>query len=202
MFYKNVLYVIPIWIFGFSSSFSATAIYNMWLYQLYNVVFTALPIMWFAVFDWEHDKAQFLSDPKLYRVGLDDVFFSSSVFWRWFSYAVLQGVLLAVAVFVTMDSATETHGQIGGLTIDGNFMFCALVIIVNVKVLISSYQHSFWSLFLIFGSIISFFIVFAGMSEMIITSVYGEFDHTYNLIQTYLLLLFFTLAYVLMDEGL
>ncbi len=32
MFYKNVLYVIPIWIFGFISSFSATAIYNMWLY--------------------------------------------------------------------------------------------------------------------------------------------------------------------------
>jgi phospholipid-transporting ATPase len=28
MFYKNVLYVIPIWIFGFYSSFSATAIYN------------------------------------------------------------------------------------------------------------------------------------------------------------------------------
>ncbi len=40
------------------------------------------------------------------------------------------------------------------------------------------------------------------MSNMIITSVYGEFDHTYNLLQTYLLLLFFTLAYVLMDEGL
>lgn len=40
------------------------------------------------------------------------------------------------------------------------------------------------------------------MSNMIITSVYGEFDHTYNLMQTYLMLLFFTLAYVLMDEGL
>ena len=66
--------------------------------------------MWFAVFDWEHEKQEFLTNPKLYRVGLDDVFFSANVFWRWFSYAVFQGILLAVAVFVTMDSATETHG--------------------------------------------------------------------------------------------
>lgn len=41
--------------------------------------------------------------------------------------------------FVTMDTATEFHGQMGGLTLDGNFIFGALVIIVNIKVLISSY---------------------------------------------------------------
>ena len=44
MFYKNVIYVIPILAFGFVSSFSATVVYNMWLYQLYNVVFTALQL--------------------------------------------------------------------------------------------------------------------------------------------------------------
>lgn len=32
MFYKNILYVIPILTFGFYSEFSATAIYNLWLY--------------------------------------------------------------------------------------------------------------------------------------------------------------------------
>jgi len=32
MFYKNVLYVIPILCFGAVSSFSATTVYNMWLY--------------------------------------------------------------------------------------------------------------------------------------------------------------------------
>jgi len=32
MFYKNVLYVIPIWMFGWISFFSGTAIYNNVLY--------------------------------------------------------------------------------------------------------------------------------------------------------------------------
>jgi phospholipid-transporting ATPase len=61
MFYKNVIYVIPILAFGFVSKFSATAIYNLWLYQLYNISFTSLPIIWFAVFDWEHDKETLLT---------------------------------------------------------------------------------------------------------------------------------------------
>ena len=84
--------------------------------------------------------------------------------------------------FITLDKAEEKFGQIGGLTVDGNFMFCAIVIIVNVKVLISSYVNTFWSLFLIFGSILSFFGIFALMSNIMVLSTYGEMRHTYNLI--------------------
>lgn len=56
MFYKNVIYVIPILVFGVWSAFSATIIFNMFLYNLYSVVFTALPVIWYSVFDWEFDK--------------------------------------------------------------------------------------------------------------------------------------------------
>lgn len=166
MFYKNVLYVIPIWVFGFVSDFSATVVYNMWLYQMYNIVFTSIPIMWFAVFDWEYEKEVFLKSPKMYRIGLDNVFFNKYVFWRWFVYAVWQGILLAAITFYTLDNAFERNGMIGGLTVDGNFMFCAIVVIVNVKVLISSYQHTFWSLFWIIASILSFFVFFLGLSDI------------------------------------
>ena len=41
--------------------------------------------------------------------------------------------------FYTLDGATNATGALGCLSMDGNFVFCALVIIVNVKVLISSY---------------------------------------------------------------
>ena len=110
MFYKNVLYVIPILAFGCISNFSATDIYNLWLYQLYNISFTSLPIMWFAVFDWEFSKEKFLNEPKLYRIGLDDVFFNKWVFWRWFFYAVWQGGLLCAMSFITLDTAQEQFG--------------------------------------------------------------------------------------------
>jgi len=110
MFYKNVLYVIPIWMFGWYSFFSGTAIYNDILYQCYNIFFTGAPIVWFAVFDWEHDKETFLNDPSLYRIGLDDVFFNKTVFWRWFFYAVWQGTLLLFLAFITIDGAEQLNG--------------------------------------------------------------------------------------------
>ena len=61
MFYKNVLFVlVPFW-FGIVSAFSGQSIYEQWIYQLYNIVFTAIPIMWYALFDFEFTKEEFKS---------------------------------------------------------------------------------------------------------------------------------------------
>jgi len=107
MFYKNVLYVIPIFMYGWLSFFSGEVIYNNILYQGYNVVFTALPICWYAVFDWEHDKQTLLNTPAHYRIGLEDIFFNRTVFWRWFFYACWQGTLLMFLAFYTIDGAAN-----------------------------------------------------------------------------------------------
>ena len=56
MFYKNILYVIPQYWYGFVSAFSGQTLYESVLYQGYNIVFTAFPIMWFAIFDQEFEK--------------------------------------------------------------------------------------------------------------------------------------------------
>jgi len=105
MFWKNIVYVVPIWVLGFVSFFSGTAIYDNFLYDIYNVTFTALPIMWFAVFDYEHERETLLSKPKLYRIGIKNVYFSTYVFWRWFGYACWQGALLLYLAFYSLDSA-------------------------------------------------------------------------------------------------
>lgn len=139
MFYKNVLYVMPIFMYGFVSFFSGTVIYDVYMYQLYNVIFTGLPIIWFAVFDWEYDKAQLMRQPKLYRIGLEDVFFNVWVFWRWFFYAVWQGTLLCFLAFYSLDTALSPKGMVGCLNNDGNFIFGTIVLVVNLKVLVCSY---------------------------------------------------------------
>mmetsp|Transcript_26348 Transcript_26348/g.18691 ORF Transcript_26348/g.18691 Transcript_26348/m.18691 type:complete len:110 (+) Transcript_26348:322-651(+) len=91
MFYKNWLYVLPIWMYGFISKFSGTVFYDNYLYQCYNVVFTSLPIILFAVLDWEHDKKFFLQKVESYhyKLGLKDYLFTDLHFWRWFLYAII-----------------------------------------------------------------------------------------------------------------
>jgi phospholipid-transporting ATPase len=51
-FYKNVLYVMPQYYFGFDSAFSGQPLYDPFIYQLYNITMTSLPIMWYALFDF------------------------------------------------------------------------------------------------------------------------------------------------------
>jgi len=55
-FYKNVLYITAQYIFAFWSCFSGQPMYEPFIYQLYNITMTSLPIMFFALFDFEYEK--------------------------------------------------------------------------------------------------------------------------------------------------
>jgi len=201
MFWKNIVYVVPIWVFGFVSFFSGTVIYNPYLYNFYNISFTGLPIIWFAVFDLEHTRETLLSKPKHYRIGIQDVHFNSYVFWRWFGYGCWQGVLLLFLAFYELDSAPSQDGKVGGLLVDGGYVFTVVVVLVNFKVLVSSYLFEGWSLFLIFGSIIVYYLSFWGVSSVKISGAYGEFQFMSIVSTQYLGLFFFTSAYLLIDIG-
>ena len=70
IFYKNVLFVFPQFFYGFLSAFSGQTLYEAWIYQMYNVVFTALPVMVFALLDSEYTRDSLLLAPRYYRIGL------------------------------------------------------------------------------------------------------------------------------------
>lgn len=89
MFYKNVIYVLPIFYYGFYSCFSGTQIYDTYLYNMYGVFFTGMPICWYATFDQEYDKVRLLSDVRLYQIGLKDKCFNPLKFWMWYFMAAV-----------------------------------------------------------------------------------------------------------------
>ena len=137
MFYKNIFEVMPIWMYGWMSTFSGTPVFANILYQLYNVVFTCLPIIWFATYDWEHNKHMLLKRPNLYWIGINDVYFNSYVFWRWFFYGVGQSSMIMIICFWTIGGLFP-NGKTGDIEGTGNLVFLLLVITVNIKVLLSS----------------------------------------------------------------
>ncbi len=96
MFYKNVLFVFPIFMFGFYSAFSATSMYNELLYQCYNIFFTGVPILYFAVYDFEFDKEELLRDHRHYRIGYKSKSHSLSYARCAGRYAVQQERVLVV----------------------------------------------------------------------------------------------------------
>lgn len=107
MFYKNILETVPVFMYGILSTFSGTQIYNSFLYVSFNVFFTALPVIWFATFDYEYSKDVLVRRPRLYRIGLDNIYFSKWSFWRWIIYAVWQSTFILFLAYYTLDSPNE-----------------------------------------------------------------------------------------------
>ncbi|KYF49517.1 phospholipid-translocating P-type ATPase [Toxoplasma gondii ARI] len=96
MFYKNLVLVLPMFFFGYISLFSGQKFYFEFLYQMYNVVFTAIPITLYGVFDQDVDKKLALKYPQLYRCGQIDLYLNLRVFLKW----MLNGVWQAIVIFV------------------------------------------------------------------------------------------------------
>ena len=98
----------PIWAYGWFSTFSGTPIYPQALYVGYNILFTFFPIIWFATNDWAFEKSFMLSRPKLYWIGMNDVYFNPYVFWRWFFLAMIKSSLIMVVCTYTVDGISES----------------------------------------------------------------------------------------------
>jgi magnesium-transporting ATPase (P-type) len=98
-FYKNVLFVLPAFWFGFFSVFSGQTLYETLFYQFFNMAFTAFPIMWFATMDYQYERVELLSNTKHYEIGLKDKCFGTKVFWQWLSLGALKALMLTWICF-------------------------------------------------------------------------------------------------------
>ena len=70
----------PLFWNGMFSGFSSQPLYITMLYQIYNIVFTAVPIMWFSVMDFAYEKKVFLDNPNNYQLGIQNLCFSNYIF--------------------------------------------------------------------------------------------------------------------------
>lgn len=203
MFYKNVLLVVPIWFYGFFSLFSGTQIYNFQLYSAYNVIFTAVPIIWFTTWDNEYSRSVLLSRPQLYRIGLENVYFNNWIFWRWFFYATWQAILMVLIVFNTLTSLSPGFfGHQGSMQMAGSFIMTCVVIVSNVKLLLSAFKITVWLNLLVLLSIAAYFFCFWFITWWSpLSDDFGIFHELFTNVESYVALFFFMTCYVLIDTG-
>lgn len=52
-FYKNVALTMPHYFFAYACGFSAMTVFDEWYIQLYNILFTSIPVGIHGVADWD-----------------------------------------------------------------------------------------------------------------------------------------------------
>jgi len=157
-------------------------VYDPILDTLYNIIFTAYPIGWFATFDRELNHEKLESTPHLYKIGMNNKYFNVYVFWRWYVYAFTMGLIIFwINTRVFEFSMDPVHNTMVDFWSIGSSMYTCIVFVVNLKLLLATNTHNFFTMSLIVFSVGTYFgILFvtntirymqtAGQWEMLIPS--------------------------------
>lgn len=202
-FYKNVLYVVVQFYFGFQSAFAGQTMYEKFIYQLYNITFTSFPIIWYAVFDFQYhkdrpedardlpiflegDQNYFMRNPRLYKLGMEGKCFGKMEMSKWVVYALWHAVVVYMVCFYALTEADPQNspkmenGMDLGFCIAGHVVYGVNVFIANL-VLVHKFHHHHWQGFaLIFLMVFSFFDIIAIESEWPSVTLFADVSHIFK----------------------
>jgi magnesium-transporting ATPase (P-type) len=98
-FFKNFIFTIPQFYFAYFNGFSGQTLYDDWYVSFYNMCFTALPLIFKALFEQDFIEAdgQFINSNLAYTyyLGREGIIFN----FGQFLLSILQAVLESIIVF-------------------------------------------------------------------------------------------------------
>lgn len=82
--------------YGFGSLFAGSTYYNIFLMELFNVVYCNFPILYFAIHDKEYRESTLFNHPSYYFEGRLGMLFNKKVFTYW----LVNGFFYSLMVFL------------------------------------------------------------------------------------------------------
>ena len=132
-FYKNVAYCTALlWYILAPSGYSGTMIYSPFIQQGYNLFFTAVPIVIYAVTDQDVSREMAIKHPQLYHTGPSDRFFNYTIFWKWIILAILDSLAVLWAPLLGT-GWTYSNGRPDELLTAGTLGWTVLCVVVTLR---------------------------------------------------------------------
>ncbi|RDX83241.1 Phospholipid-transporting ATPase 3, partial [Mucuna pruriens] len=143
-FYKNLTFTLTQFWFTFQTGFSGQRFYDDWFQSLYNVIFTALPVIIVGLFDKDVSSSLSKKYPELYMEGIRNVFFKWKVVAIWAFFSVYQSLIFFYFVSTSNLSGKNSAGKIFGLWDVSTMAFTCVVITVNLRLLMICNSITRW----------------------------------------------------------
>ena len=103
LFYKNFLYILPLFLFGFYSVFSGQSLYDPVLFQGFGIIFTGIPCFWYGIADEKINKEDSVREPLLYWPGPQRAFYNVWLLCLELVKGTINSYLLVVICFYCLD---------------------------------------------------------------------------------------------------
>jgi len=147
-FYKNFVFTITHFYFGFFNNFSGQTIIDDWFISLYNMIFTAFPLGARAVSD--HDihpkdgKMALLFQPFLYEENKRNPIFNLKSFILELIRGMLHGLVnFFILYFVLIQTSVDSEGNIADMWYFSVNCFTNIIFVRNFKIFNILYKQNF-----------------------------------------------------------
>lgn len=157
-FYKNLTFTLTQFWFTFQTGFSGQRFYDDWFQSLYNVIFTAMPVIIVGLFDKDVSAVLSKKYPELYKEGIRNSFFKWRVVAVWAFFSVYQSLIFYHFVTSSSQWGHNSSGKIFGLWDVSTMTFTCVVVSVNIRLLLACNSITKWHHIGIWGSILSWFV--------------------------------------------
>ena len=136
-FYKNItLFLTQFW-FATFNLFTGQSLYDQWALSLYNLFFTATPIVAMAALDRDVPSDRLLSTnlfPELYHDGMKNLVFNTLSFWLYMFNAILHSLTCVMIPMFACELMTDSEGRAMGLVSTGITAYTSALIVVTLKI--------------------------------------------------------------------
>ena len=163
-FYKNFIYISPIFWAGIITLFSGVTIFDPWILQLYNTLFVALPCGWYGIYSLEYPQQELINHPEYYIQGMEGKCFSMEKFSKFIGFAFGEGFLIYYLGNYWFDAGND-DGTVDDFYAVGTAVYGAIVIIANLRIVLQTNIHEFYSIMITSLSALSFFLAVFLMSN-------------------------------------
>ena len=158
-FYKNCVLTWTQFLFCLFNAFTGTSMYESWTLSVYNVVFTSLPVITFAILDEDVGRKFVLTNPQLYMEGQKNRLFTPSKFIGWMVNGVAQStIIFFVCLGAFYKEVITSDGITFGMYSWGLVVYTCVIIVVTFKLAMESLRWVWFHHLTVWGSIVVYFI--------------------------------------------
>jgi phospholipid-transporting ATPase len=163
-FYKNFLYISPVFWAGIITCFSGVTIFDPWILQLYNPLFVALPCGWYGIYSLEYPQKVLLNHPELYIQGMEGKCFSMLDFLKFIGFAFMEGFLIYFFGNFWFHKG-NSDGNVDDFYAVGTSVYAAVIFAANLRIVLQTHIHEFYSTMITSLSAFSYFLFVFIMSN-------------------------------------
>uniref|UniRef100_A0A8C5CE30 Phospholipid-transporting ATPase n=1 Tax=Gadus morhua TaxID=8049 RepID=A0A8C5CE30_GADMO len=159
-FYKNFTFTFVHFWYAFFCGFSAQTVYDEWFITLYNLVYTALPVLGMSLFDQDVNDRWSSQHPQLYSPGQLNLYFSKKAFVRCMMHSCYSSLILFFIPWAAMYDTVRDDGK--DIVDYQSFALLAqtcLLIAVTIQLSLDTHYWTAVNQFFVWGSLSAYFAI-------------------------------------------